>query len=98
MIFKPNYWTRVLFIMAVLLFVLPACKKDEVVITGEYSEIDSFIWRGLQQYYLWVDEIPNLADDRFADDNEFEQFLNTYNENHEALFYDLLYALILLSV
>jgi hypothetical protein len=27
--------------------------------------VQDFIWKGLNQYYLWQD-VPNLADDRFA--------------------------------
>jgi hypothetical protein len=29
-------------------------------------EVQDFIWKGLNQYYLWQPDVPNLSDDRFA--------------------------------
>lgn len=88
---RLNSWKRILLIAVVLLFIIPACKKDKAILDSEVSEIDSFIWTGLRQYYLWVDEVPNLIDSKFDDESQWAQFLNSYGEDHEALFYDLLY-------
>ena len=27
--------------------------------------VNDFIWKGLNLYYLWQEDVPNLADDRF---------------------------------
>lgn len=89
---KISVLKRILLLIAVFLILLPACKKDDTIVDEEVSEIDSFIWTGLQQYYLWVDQVPNLSETRFGDENQLAQFLNSYNEDHDNLFYDLLYS------
>jgi hypothetical protein len=40
-------------------------------------EVQDFIWKGLNQYYLWQPDVPNLSDDRFASQN-LNAFLRTY--------------------
>ncbi len=88
---KSKIWKSIVLISLVFLFTLTACKKDQAVLDSEISDIDSFIWRGLKQYYLWVDKVPNLVNPNLDDENQLAYFLNSYNEDHEALFYDLLY-------
>jgi hypothetical protein len=39
-------------------------------------EVQDFIWKGLNQYYLWQPDVPNLSDDRFASQNELNAFAN----------------------
>lgn len=41
-------------------------------------EVHDFIWKGLNQYYLWQADVPNLSDDRFASQNELNIFLSAY--------------------
>jgi hypothetical protein len=41
-------------------------------------EVQDFIWKGLNQYYLWQPDVPNLSDDRFASQNELNALLRTY--------------------
>jgi hypothetical protein len=41
-------------------------------------EVQDFIWKGLNQYYLWQPDVPNLSDDRFASQNKLNTFLQTY--------------------
>jgi C-terminal processing protease CtpA/Prc len=53
-------------------------------------EVQDFIWKGLNQYYLWQPDVPNLSDDRFATQNDLNSFLQTYS-TPEKLFQSLLY-------
>lgn len=80
---------RIFFILIMLLFIIPACEKDEV--QHEVSDIDVFIWNGLRQYYLWVDQVPELDSDAYDSDSELVAFLNSFNGDHEGLFKSLLY-------
>ncbi|MFP2996522.1 S41 family peptidase [Spongiivirga sp. MCCC 1A20706] len=48
---------------------------------------NEFVWRGLNLYYFWQQDTPNLADDRFSTLDEFYTFLNTY-DNPEIMFND----------
>jgi len=52
--------------------------------------ISDFIWKGLNLYYLWQADVPNLADDRFANQEQLNNFLQPYTDRTE-LFESLLY-------
>ncbi|MFH6769820.1 S41 family peptidase [Gaetbulibacter aquiaggeris] len=54
------------------------------------NEINDFIWKGLNEIYLWQGDVPNLADNKFSNQDEYYTFLNTYN-TPEGLFDGLLY-------
>jgi len=41
--------------------------------------VNDFIWKGLNLYYLWQQEVPDLADTRFANQSELNTFLDTYS-------------------
>ena len=87
-----------LFIGASLLFV--SCNKDDDDMTtgippGEgnvelQSEVNEFIWRGLNHWYFWQGDQQDLADDRFADTDFFYEYLNGFSDS-EDLFNSLLY-------
>ena len=92
----------ILYVIAVAFMVsIAGCKKDKEVVTPPTpdpvdppvvvaSEIDQFIWSEMNLYYLWYKNVPNLADNRFATNEDFYTFLNTYS-SHEDLFDGLLY-------
>lgn len=52
--------------------------------------VNDFIWKGLNLYYLWQQDVPNLADDRFANQEQLNNFLESYG-SPESLFESLLY-------
>jgi len=49
------------------------------------SEINDFIYRGLNFFYLYKADTPELADDYFADEGEYQSFINSY-ENPQGFF------------
>lgn len=77
-----------------LLFICVCCNDDDEINDGgdiaPNLEIENFIWKGLNLYYLWQQDVPNLSDTRFKTQQELETFLGNY-ESPENLFYDLLY-------
>nr|WP_322624611.1 S41 family peptidase [uncultured Flavobacterium sp.] len=68
------------------LFTLQSCDDvdDQVV------PVNDFIWKGLNQFYLWQEDVPNLSDSKFANQGELNAFLGTYS-SPTTLFEDLLY-------
>jgi len=52
--------------------------------------VNDFIWKGLNLYYLYQENIPNLADDRFSNQAQLNAFLEAY-QNPEELFESLIY-------
>ena len=53
--------------------------------------VNDFIWKGLNSYYLWQEKVPNLADDRFANQKALYDFTRSY-DSPESLFESLLYG------
>lgn len=70
-------------------FSLQSCDDKDDVATSKDLQINNFIWRGLNKVYLWQADVPNLADNRFTDQNALDSFLKGYSEP-EDLFQDLL--------
>ncbi len=79
-------------ISVLLLFVglLIGCSKDDSNSVPEDIAINNFIYKGLNQYYLWQADAPDLADNRFANQNDLNTFLRSYSEP-ENLFQNLLF-------
>lgn len=55
----------------------------------ESMAVNDFIWRGLNTYYFWQAEVPNLTDDYFYDQKKLNNFLSSYTDPY-TLFQDLL--------
>ncbi|MFY0483138.1 S41 family peptidase [Flavobacterium sp. PLA-1-15] len=86
---KNSYKALILFI--VVAFSFQSCDdKDDSLGVATEVEIDDFIWKGLNLYYLWQEDVPDLADDRFANQSELNDFLAA-SQGPETLFQNLLY-------
>jgi hypothetical protein len=53
-------------------------------------QIQNFIWQGLNTYYLWKDNVPNLADSKDNNEESYLEFLSTY-ANPDSFFESLIY-------
>lgn len=64
-----------------------SCFKDmdDTLHTASTLDIQNFIYRGLNYYYLYKADSPKLANDAFANEAEKENFLRGFN-SPEALF------------
>lgn len=71
-----------------VLFVSISCNKDEDNIPDDV-EIQNFIWKGLNAFYFWQQDIDDLADNKFSSQTELNSFLEEYDAPEE-LFYSLL--------
>jgi len=59
--------------------------------TNEYAEINDFVWSGMNEIYLWQDNVPDLANDRFASQEEYNAYLQASSapkDFFESLIYD----------
>lgn len=56
----------------------------------EASEINDFIWEGLNEYYYWQQEIPSLADTQLDNVTEYINLLNTEDDPSD-FFYSLMH-------
>jgi C-terminal processing protease CtpA/Prc len=78
----------VIFSCAATLFI--GCFSDIDDDLGSNTNIKSFIWNGMNLYYLYKDNVPDLANDRFASNVDFQEYLNMFS-SPESLFYNLVY-------
>lgn len=71
-----------LVIKSLLLFltVLPfGCSEMNDNNVPSSVEIKDFVWKGMNLYYLWQADVPDLADDRFANQSELNTFLTPFS-------------------
>jgi hypothetical protein len=79
-IFKTTYFIA----FTLLLF---NCSK-EYEVPSNLIEKD-FVWKGLNAYYLYQDDIADLADTRFNSDEQLNTYLSSYPD-YNSLFFSLL--------
>jgi len=72
--------SKIHFIIVLLLavFMFQGCQDQDDVAAPANLDIQDFIWKGLNLYYLWQADVPNLSDDRFANQQELNAFLAGY--------------------
>ncbi|MEN8186133.1 MAG: S41 family peptidase [Bacteroidota bacterium] len=68
----------------------PIDRPDPPAELSEDKEVQNFIWQGLNLWYFWQESVPNLADDKFATDDEYVNFINNSSEP-EDFFESLIY-------
>ncbi|WP_310378170.1 S41 family peptidase [Flavobacterium sp.] len=68
----------ILFILT--FFVLQSCQDNDDIAPPISLEIHDFIWKGMNLYYLWQTDVPNLSDNRFATQKELNNFLSGYSK------------------
>lgn len=78
-------------LLALVAISLSSCFEDRDDNAISASEINDFVWKGMNAVYLYKDEIPDLANDRFTTNNEYASYLNsfTFPENlFESVIYE----------
>jgi C-terminal processing protease CtpA/Prc len=65
-------------LLFIAVFTFQSCQDNDDVAPPASLDIQNFIWKGLNQYYLWQADVPNLADKRFADQAALNTFLRGY--------------------
>ncbi len=63
---------------------------DDAISVPPELKVQSFIWKGLNLYYLWKSDVPDLADSKFKYQPQLNDYLYTKG-TAEELFQDLLY-------
>lgn len=67
------------------IFTFQSCQDNDDVAAPSNIEINDFIWKGMNLYYLWQADVPNLSDNKFATQMELNNFLSGY-KSPEILF------------
>ena len=70
-----------------LLITLTNCTKTDKI--SSELEVQNFIWKGLNAYYFWQDDIPDLQDNKFNNQEDLNSFIA--NKSPNDLFESLLF-------
>lgn len=82
---------KIIFVSILPFLFFQSCQdNDDVLPKPTTLDVHKFIWRGLNQMYLWQENVPDLSNNRFASNTEYETFLRNYSDPKD-LFLDLLY-------
>jgi len=71
---------NILVILFAFSFTIYSCTKFERETVPLNIEINDFVWKGMNTYYLWQDDVPDLADDRFTSQENLYSYLEAYNQ------------------
>ena len=77
-------------LLALIGTLLQGCFSDFDDDITTNSNIKSFIWSGMNLYYLYKDDVPDLANDRFANGIELQDYLDGFS-SPESLFENLVH-------
>jgi carboxyl-terminal processing protease len=67
-------------ILLLCLFTIPyGCSDMDDQPVPSALAVNDFIWKGMNLYYLWQEDVPDLADNRFANQGELNTFLTNYS-------------------
>ncbi|THD67469.1 carboxyl-terminal protease [Robertkochia marina] len=70
------------FYLILLLVFISACtdQDDNIFVPDAETEIQDFIWKGLNTYYFWQADVADLRDDRFGSQEDYQTFLSQYSD------------------
>lgn len=84
-IFKFISMKKYLSIALFCIITLSFIKCEDYDDTLRQTNANDFVWRGLNQYYYWLNDSPDLADNRFATTTGYTDFVNGF-ASPESLF------------
>ncbi|MCX7550200.1 S41 family peptidase [Xanthomarina sp. F2636L] len=80
---------KILSLLFLISFISVGCFEDLDDNPVSTRDLNNFVWKGLNTYYLYKDDVPNLANDRFTE-SEYDSYLNSFS-SPEGLFESLIY-------
>ena len=76
--------------LTIISLITTSCFEDDDDNGAYASEINDFVWKGMNAAYLYKQEIFDLSNNRFDDSDEYLNYLNNY-ESPEFLFESLIF-------
>lgn len=66
-------------LLVTLSLIIPfSCSDTDDNAVPTNLKIKDFVWKGMNLYYLWQADVPDLADDRFADQSQLNIYLEPF--------------------
>lgn len=75
---SKNLWQGKIVLLCSMALVLLSCSDDDDGGPNPISNdvtVQDFMWKAMNEWYFWQADVPDLADDRFANDQEYTEFL-----------------------
>ncbi|RZJ34179.1 MAG: peptidase S41 [Flavobacterium sp.] len=66
-----------------ILITFHSCEIQDENLVPKNLEINDFVWKGMNLYYLWQPDVSDLADDRFTNQDGLNSFLGNYSDPEE---------------
>jgi carboxyl-terminal processing protease len=79
---------KILLSSFVILFLISGCQTQDDLSVPKNLDSRNFVWKGMNLYYLWQDQVTNLNDNRFGNQSELNTFLSQY-DSPNSLFQSL---------
>ncbi|WP_299681766.1 S41 family peptidase [uncultured Tenacibaculum sp.] len=76
------------FLLLLIISAAISCSKSEDI--PQELEINDFVWGGLNAYYKWQGEVPDLADNKFSTREQLNNYLAGFSSPND-LFNSLIY-------
>ncbi|MDO6760044.1 S41 family peptidase [Tamlana sp. 2_MG-2023] len=77
-------------ILILCAFLAVSCFEDLDDHGTTTNEINDFVWSGMNLFYLYKDDVPDLANNRFTNTGDYRNYLDGFS-NPEDLFESLIY-------
>jgi len=81
---------KTLIMVCILLFTVTSCFEDLDDNAIATSQINDFVWKAMNVYYAYKDNITDLSNSRFNSNDEYNDYLNGFS-TPEDLFESLIY-------
>lgn len=70
---------KISILLLLTLFLTTNCDTKDDLEVPKSLEVNNFVWKGMNLYYLWQNDVPNLADDKFSNQSQLNNFLAGYS-------------------
>lgn len=81
----------VLSVLAILSLLTISCSDDDTSKVPNNLEVQDFVWKAMNHWYFWQEDVPSLADTEDDDFDEYQTYLNGF-PNSEDLFNSLIFS------
>ncbi len=80
-------FTKNIPLLLLFAILLASCRNDDDQQSS--ASINDFVWKGLNSWYYWQPNVPNLSDQVMNNSNQYSSIIN--GKSPDQLFYSLLY-------
>ncbi len=72
-------YLKALILILIVSFSTVSCFEDNDDTQISASQINDFVWKGMNTFYLYKEDVPDLANDRFPSNVDYTNYLNDFD-------------------